>query len=133
MGSFILRRIFYVIPALIAVSLISFLVITIPPGDYVDRLAEMSAAKGDIIPLAEQHAMRIAYGLDLPVSVQYWNWITGVVLRGDFGFSFTYNLPVKDVIWPRLGLTVVLSLASLLFIWVIAIPIGIYSAVRRYS
>lgn len=133
MGAFVLRRIVYVIPTLIAVSLISFLVITIPPGDYVDRVAEMGAAKGDIIPLAEQEAMRKAYGLDLPVLVQYWNWIGGILFRGDFGYSFSYNLPVRDVIWPRLGLTVVLSVASLLFIWVIAIPIGIFSAVRRYS
>ncbi|WP_240233154.1 ABC transporter permease [Devosia lacusdianchii] len=133
MGSFMLRRIIYVIPALIAVSLISFLVIAIPPGDYVDRLAELRAASGDVIPLAEQQATRAAYGLDLPIMVQYWDWISGVVLRGDFGYSFSFNLPVKDVIWPRLGLTVVLSVASLLFIWVMAIPIGIYSAVRRYS
>lgn len=133
MGSFMLRRILYVIPALIAVSLISFLVIAVPPGDFVTRTAELAAAQGDIMPLAEQEAMRRAYGLDRPIMVQYWNWITGVVLRGDFGYSFSFNLPVKDVIWPRLGLTVVLSVASLLFIWVIAIPIGIYSAVRRYS
>lgn len=133
MGSFILRRIIYVIPALIAVSLISFLVIAVPPGDFVDRLAEEAAKKGDIMPLAEIDAMRRAYGLDQPLLVQYWSWITGVVLRGDFGYSFGWNLPVKEVIWPRLGLTVVLSLASLLFVWVVAIPIGIYSAVRRYS
>lgn len=133
MGSFMLRRMLYTIPALIAVSIISFMVIAIPPGDYVTRLAEMSAAAGDIMPLAEQEALRRAYGLDQPLMAQYWNWITGVVTRGDFGFSFSYNLPVRDVIWPRLGLTVVLSLASLMFIWVVAIPIGIYSAVRRYT
>ncbi|KKB12254.1 ABC transporter permease [Devosia geojensis] len=133
MGSFVLRRILYAIPALIAVSLISFLVIAVPPGDYVDRLAETNAAKGDIMPIAEQEALRQAYGLDQPLMVQYWNWISAVVARGDFGYSFSYNLPVKDVIWPRLGLTVVLSIASLLFIWVAAIPVGIYSAVRRYS
>jgi len=133
MGSFVLRRILYAIPALIAVSLISFLVIAVPPGDYVDRLAETNAAKGDIMPVAEQEALRQAYGLDRPLMVQYWNWISAVVVRGDFGYSFSYNLPVRDVIWPRLGLTVVLSVASLLFIWIVAIPIGIYSAVRRYS
>lgn len=133
MGLFLLRRLLYTIPALIVVSLISFMVIAIPPGDFVTRTAELRAAQGDIMPMAEQEAMRQAYGLDQPLLMQYGSWITGIVTRGDFGFSFSYNLPVKDVIWPRIGLTVVLSLASLLFIWVVAIPIGIYSAVRRYT
>ncbi|MEQ8599922.1 MAG: ABC transporter permease [Devosia sp.] len=133
MGHFMLRRMLYALPALIAVSIISFLVISIPPGDFITRTAELRAAQGDIMPLAEQEAMRRAYGLDQPVALQYWNWITGIVTRGDFGYSFAFNLPVKDVIWPRMGLTIVLSLASLLFIWAVAIPIGIYSAVRRYT
>lgn len=133
MGHFMLRRMLYALPALIAVSIISFLVISIPPGDFITRTAEIRAAQGDIMPLAEQEAMRRAYGLDQPVALQYWNWITGIVTRGDFGYSFAFNLPVKDVIWPRMGLTIVLSLASLLFIWAVAIPIGIYSAVRRYT
>ena len=133
MGNFMLRRMLYAIPALIAVSIISFLVISIPPGDFITRTAEIRAAQGDIMPLAEQEAMRRAYGLDQPVALQYWNWITGIVTRGDFGYSFAFNLPVKDVIWPRMGLTIVLSLASLIFIWAVAIPIGIYSAVRRYT
>tara|TARA_R110002020_G_scaffold3766_18_gene16630 strand:- start:192 stop:1184 length:993 start_codon:yes stop_codon:yes gene_type:complete len=133
MGRFMLRRLLYTIPALIVVSLISFMVIAIPPGDFVTRTAELRAAQGDIMPLAEQEAMRQAYGLDRPLLVQYGSWISGILTRGDFGYSFSFNLPVKDVIWPRIGLTVVLSLASLLFIWVVAIPIGIYSAVRRYT
>ena len=133
MGHFMLRRMLYALPALIAVSIIAFLVISIPPGDFITRTAELRAAQGDIMPLAEQEAMRRAYGLDQPVALQYWNWITGIVTRGDFGYSFAFNLPVKDVIWPRMGLTIVLSLASLLFIWAVAIPIGIYSAVRRYT
>lgn len=133
MGHFMLRRMLYALPALIAVSIISFLVISIPPGDFITRTAEIRAAQGDIMPLAEQEAMRRAYGLDQPVALQYWNWITGIVTRGDFGYSFAFNLPVKDVIWPRMGLTIVLSLASLMFIWAVAIPIGIYSAVRRYT
>ena len=133
MGLFMLRRLLYTIPALIVVSLISFMVIAIPPGDFVTRTAELRAAQGDIMPMAEQEAMRHAYGLDQPLLVQYGSWISGILTRGDFGYSFSYNLPVKDVIWPRIGLTVVLSVASLLFIWVVAIPIGIYSAVRRYT
>ena len=133
MGLFMLRRLLYTIPALIVVSLISFMVIAIPPGDFVTRTAELRAAQGDIMPMAEQEAMRRAYGLDQPLLVQYGSWISGILTRGDFGYSFSYNLPVKDVIWPRIGLTVILSLASLFFIWIVAIPIGIYSAVRRYT
>jgi peptide/nickel transport system permease protein len=71
--------------------------------------------------------------LDQPVYVQYWKWISGILLRGDFGQSFEWNRPVSDLIWNRLGLTVLLSVATLLFIWALALPIGIYSAVRKYS
>ncbi|GGA40499.1 ABC transporter permease [Pelagibacterium lentulum] len=133
MLSFVIRRTFYAIPALIAVSFISFMVIALPPGDFVDRLAQERAALGDTMTATEIQSLRAAYGLDRPVLTQYWTWISGIVLRGDFGYSFSWNLPVSEVIWPRIGLTVVLSVASLLFIWVVAIPIGIYSAVRRYS
>ncbi|MCS6757864.1 MAG: ABC transporter permease [Candidatus Devosia euplotis] len=133
MGLFMLRRLFYTIPALIVVFLISFMVIAIPPGDFVTRTAELRAARGDIMLMAEQEAMRRAYGLDQPLLVQYGSWISDIVTRGDFGYSFSFNLPVKDVIWPRMGLTVILSLSSLFFIWVVAIQIGIYSAVRRYT
>jgi len=133
MFSFILRRALYTLPALVAVSFISFMVIALPPGDFVDRLAEKAAAAGDTMTTEEIEATRKIYGLDQPLLVQYGSWIGAVVLRGDFGWSFSWNLPVKDVIWPRLGLTILLSVASLLFIWAVAIPIGIYSAVRRYS
>lgn len=133
MLSFVIRRTLYAIPALIAVSFISFMVIALPPGDFVDRMAQERAALGDIITAAEIQSLRAAYGLDRPVLLQYWTWISGIVLRGDFGYSFSWNLPVSEVIWPRMGLTIVLSVASLLFVWVVAIPIGIYSAVRRYS
>ncbi len=73
------------------------------------------------------------YGLDQPIYLQYVKWVSNMVLHGDFGQSFTWKEPVKDLIWERLGLTVVISLASLLFIWVVAFPVGIYSAIKQYS
>lgn len=131
--NFFVRRIIFVIPTLIAVSFISFLVITLPPGDYVDHLAQQAAQTGDIMTPAEQAALRHTYGLDQPVLVQYASWVGGIVLHGDFGYSFTWKLPVAELIWQRLGLTALLSVLSLVFVWIVAIPIGIYSAVRRYS
>ena len=131
--NFFVRRLLFVIPTLVAVSFISFLVITIPPGDFVDHLAEQQAQTGDLMTPAEKDALRHTYGLDRSVLVQYASWISGILLRGDFGYSFTWKLPVAELIWQRLGLTALLSTLSLGFIWMTAIPIGIYSAVRQYS
>ena len=78
-------------------------------------------------------AMEQRYGLGQPIYVQYWKWISGILLRGDFGQSFEWNQPVSDLIWGRLALTFIISLVTLLFTWAVAFPIGIYSAVRQYS
>lgn len=131
--NFFVRRLLFVIPTLIAVSLVSFLVITLPPGDFVDHLAQQHAQQGDPLTPAEETALRHVYGLDQPVMVQYARWIGGILLHGDFGYSFTWKLPVAELIWQKLGLTALLSLLSLATIWIFAIPIGIYSAVRQYS
>jgi peptide/nickel transport system permease protein len=131
--NFFVRRLLFVIPTLIAVSFISFLVITLPPADFVDHLAQQRAQQGDLMTPAEEQALRHTYGLDRPVVVRYLEWIGGILLHGDFGYSFTWKLPVAELIWQRLGLTSLLSILSLGFIWLTAIPIGIYSAVRQYS
>ena len=131
--NFFVRRLLFVIPTLIAVSFISFLVINLPPGDFVDHLAAQAARTGDLMTPDEKTALRHTYGLDQPVPVQYVRWVAGIVLHGDFGYSFTWKLPVAELIWQKLGLTALLSIFSLAVIWIIAIPIGIYSAVRRYS
>lgn len=133
MFRFILRRLLYAVPTVIAVSLISFFVIALPPGDFVDRLAATSAQAGDIMTDAEIEALRQSYGLDRPILVQYWDWISDIVLRGDFGHSYSWQVPVSELIWDRVGLTTILAVASLIFVWIVAIPVGIYSAVRRYS
>lgn len=73
------------------------------------------------------------YGLDQPFYVQYWKWISGILFRGDFGWSFDWGQPVSRLIWDRMGITLLVSVLSLILIWAVALPIGIYSAVKRYS
>lgn len=132
MLGFIVRRILYMIPTIFLVSIVTFIIIQLPPGDYLDTLAaELSDSGG--LDTGTMQALRDQYGLGQPIYVQYWKWITGIVFRGDFGLSFEKNLPVGDLIWDRLGWTFAISLLTLLFIWTIALPIGIYSAVRKYS
>ena len=91
------------------------------------------AEQGETIDSAQLAALKQRYGLDQPFYVQYWKWISGIVFRGDFGQSFEWNRPVNTLIWDRLGLTFILSLSTLVFVWAVAIPVGIYSAVRKYS
>lgn len=133
MAQYILKRILYMIPTLFAISAVSFIIISLPPGDFVDSIVAQARYEGEYITEEEAAGMRAVYGLDKPLAEQYINWITDIILRGDFGTSFSWSLPVSTLIWERLGLTLILSLSSLLFIWVVAIPIGVYSAVRQYS
>jgi peptide/nickel transport system permease protein len=121
------------IPTLVAISMVSFAIINLPPGDFVDRIVQEARREGDLITPEEEQAMREIYGLNESLLGQYTTWISNILLRGDFGHSFRWNLPVSDLIWERLALTLVLSISSLLFIWAVAIPIGIFSAVRKYS
>lgn len=121
------------IPTVIVISMIAFAIIQLPPGDYLTSLIAQLASSGESIDNAAIEALRERYGLGQPIWVQYWKWVSGIVLRGDFGMSFEWNRPVGTMIWERLGLTFVLSFTTLLFIWALALPIGIYSAVRQYS
>ncbi|HEX6358706.1 ABC transporter permease [Actinophytocola sp.] len=115
-----------------AVSVLSFLIIQLPQGDFATtRLAELAAA-GNSSASFEAERLRAEYGLDQPILVQYFAWI-GQVVQGDFGMSFDWNRPVGDVIGDRLALSMVVSVAAIIFTWAVALPIGVYSAVRRYS
>lgn len=114
------------------VSIISFVIIQLPPGDFLSTmLAGMqggaSLDPGYVAFLEER------YGLDQPVWVQYWRWISGIVTRGDFGQSFQWGRPVSELLWDRLGWTFVISVSTLLVVWIVAFPVGIISAVRQYS
>lgn len=127
-----LRRIVMMIPTLIAISIVSFVIIQLPPGDFLTAYIGNLEAEGQGIDEATIAGLRARYGLGQPIYVQYAKWIWGV-LHGDFGQSFRWNAPVADLIWGRLGLTVLVSFVTLIFTWIVSFPVGIYSAVRQYS
>jgi len=133
MLTFIGHRLIQLIPLLIAISIISFVLIQLPPGDYLTTYIQQLKLSGTDVSEGTILSLKAQYGLDQPMYVQYLIWIKNIVLHGDFGRSFTWNEPVSDVIGERLGLTVIISICTLIFTWIIAIPIGIYSAVRQYS
>lgn len=133
MLKFVLKRLLYMIPTLIGMSMISFFIIQLPPGDFLTSLISAVAESGQGLDPATIAKLTATYGLDQPFVVQYWKWISGILFRGDFGWSFDWGQPVSKLIWERLGITLLVSLLSLILIWAIALPIGIYSAVRRYS
>jgi peptide/nickel transport system permease protein len=133
MLGYILKRIVYMIPTLFGISLIAFLIIQLPPGDYLTSMVANMENNGQTVDPNQLAALREQYGFDQPVYVQYAKWIYGIVTRGDFGQSFQWRQPVSALIWGRLSQTLMLSIASLLFVWAVSLPIGIYSAVRRYS
>ncbi len=130
---FIGRRVLMVIPALIGISVVAFVIIALPPGDFVDRLVLEAMKQGDQLTDAEITALRAVYHLDRSLLEQYVRWAGNILIRGDLGTSFQWDMPVADLIGQRLGLTALLSTATLVFIWTVAIPVGIYSAVRKYS
>lgn len=133
MIGFILKRLLYAIPTLIAVSIVAFIIIQLPPGDYLSTLMADLASQGGAVEAGTVAALRERFGLDQPIYVQYWKWVSNIVMYGDFGISFELNRPVTEVIWGRLGFSFLLALLTLCFIWALAIPVGIISAVRQYS
>ncbi|MDI7276299.1 MAG: ABC transporter permease [Anaerolineae bacterium] len=133
MLGYVLRRISIMIPTLLIISIISFVIIQLPPGDYLTSYAAQLRTMGDIVQQEEIDALRQRYGLGQPVYVQYVKWISGIILRGDWGQSMEWQKPVKEIIWERLALTMVLASVSILVSWFVAIPIGVYSATHQYS
>ncbi len=132
MLAFIIRRVLAMIPTLFLVSILTFIIIQLPPGDFMSSLAALVGSSGSSMDQATVDNMRHQYGLDRPLHIQYLSWIAGFA-RGDFGYSLDWKSPVADLIGGRLALTVLLSLLSLIIMWAIAIPIGIYSATHQYS
>lgn len=132
MLGYIIRRLLLAVVTTWAITVLSFVIIQLPPGDYITSYIASMSASGSAVSEAEAQALREQYGLDQPVYVQYFKWM-GLVLQGNFGMAMEWNRPVLDVIGDRLTLTVVISLAAVIFTWVLALPIGIYSAVKRYS
>jgi peptide/nickel transport system permease protein len=129
---YILWRIAVMVPTLILISMLVFAIIELPPGDYFETYLSELKALGEDTDLAEIEQLRERYGFDQPLPIRYLTWVGGM-LRGDFGYSFEYRLPVSDVVGDRLWLTILVSFVTIIVTWVIAFPIGIYSATRQYS
>ncbi len=132
MLNYLLRRALYAVMAIWAVSIISFFIINLPPGDYVTSYIAQLQNTGSIILADEADNLREFYGINRPLYVQYGKWINQIA-HGNLGYSFEFGLPVNDVIGERLILTMILALVTVVFIWIVAIPIGIFSAVQQYS
>jgi len=129
---YILWRIAMMVPTLVLISIVTFVIIQLPPGDYLSaQIAEMRA-QGESLQAEKIEYLRHLYGLDLPLWQQYLRWVWGL-LHGDLGWSFEYDRPVSEVIGDRVFLTFVISFATILFTWIVAFPIGIYSATHQYS
>jgi peptide/nickel transport system permease protein len=132
MLSYLVRRILVMIPTLLVISVLIFGIIQLPEGDYLSsQIAELEAM-GETVAKEQIEFLRKQYGLDQPFIVQYFNWLGGM-LRGDFGYSFEYQMPGGDVVGDRLFLSFVLSFSTIIFTWVVAFPIGVYSATHQYS
>jgi len=132
MLNYSVRRLVAMIPTLVAISIIVFFIIQLPPGDYLESHIATLQAQGESIDSKKIEFLRQQYGLDQPMWKQYLVWATGF-LRGDLGYSFEYDLPVREVIGDRMFLTVLISMVTIVFTWLIAFPIGIYSATHQYS
>jgi peptide/nickel transport system permease protein len=132
MIAYVIRRLMLAVLTVWAISVLSFMIIHLPPGDYVTSYIASMSASGSAVSEGEAKAMREQLGLDQPITVQYAKWM-GLMLQGNFGMAMEWGRPVSDVIGDRMSLTVVISVAAIIFTWAVALPIGIYSAVFRYS
>ncbi|NKB75705.1 MAG: ABC transporter permease subunit [Gammaproteobacteria bacterium] len=129
---YVLRRLLTMIPTLLAISFIIFVIIQLPPGDYLEtHIAELES-QGESVDPDKIKFLRQQYGLDQPFLLQYYDWVTGFFV-GDYGYSFEYDLPVREVMGDRIWLTIIVSIITIIFTWAIAFPIGIYSATHQYS
>ncbi|KKB12400.1 ABC transporter permease [Devosia geojensis] len=132
MGRYIIQRIVLTIPTIFAISIVSFVIIQLPPGDFLTAYITTLESGGQVVDQAQIDALRNQYGLGEPVHIQYLKWISRTLV-GDFGYSFQWQRPVSELIGERMLMTIILSVASLLLVWAISLPIGIYSAVKQYS
>jgi peptide/nickel transport system permease protein len=130
---YIAWRLAVLVPTLIAISIIVFVVINLPPGDFVTAMVASRRSQGQFVDDAEVDNLRVIYGLDRPIWAQYWRWISGMVLHGNLGRSFELNKPVTEIIGDRFWVTITLALVTLLVSWIISFAVGVYAAVRQYS
>ena len=132
MLNYIVRRLMYAVILLVLISFVSFVIINLPPGDFLTQKIAQLQARGDRSAESRVEEYRIRYGLDEPFLVQYSTWALNF-LKGDFGESFEYERPVRELLGERVTFTIILALATLIVVWVLAIPLGVYSAVKQYS
>jgi peptide/nickel transport system permease protein len=132
MTGFVARRLLLLVPFLLVISVVAFVIIQLPPGNFVDTYIRNLEAQGGTVNPAQQAALEARYGLDQPLIGQYWIWMSSL-LTGDFGNSFLYDRPVSAILAERIPRTVALAFSSIVLTWIIAVPIGIYSALRKYS
>lgn len=129
---YIVHRVLLMVPTLLAISFVTFVIIQLPPGDYLTTMVTEMQAQGEGVAAERVAYLRERYGLDQPFWQQYLYWLLGL-LQGDLGWSFEYDVPVADLVGERMVLTIVVSIATILFTWAVAFPIGIYSATHQYS
>ncbi len=136
MGAYIARRTLLAALTLTFISMFSFLIVKLPAGDYVDQMVyHQGQMRGRALSIAEEAELREFYGLNRGAFTQYWGWISGIVLRGDFGTSWNQDtqVDITRIVHERLGVTIALSVFTIVLTWILAIPIGIYSAMRQHS
>lgn len=132
MARYVVHRLLLMIPTLIAISAIIFIIIQLPPGDYLESyIAELQSA-GESVDQKRIEFLRQQYGFDRPLIEQYFVWVAGL-LQGDWGYSFEYSKPVSDIVGDRLFLTFIVSFTTIVFAWIVSFPIGVYSATHQYS
>jgi len=129
---YLIWRVAVMVPTLILISMLVFAIIELPPGDYFESYVQELRAIGETADLQEIEDLKARYGFDQPLPIRYLHWVTGM-LHGDFGYSFEYRMPVNEVVSSRMWLTVLVSMATIIVTWLIAFPIGIYSATHQYS
>ena len=132
MFRYFVQRLLVMVPTLIVISIAVFAIIQAPPGDYLESYITELQSQGQAVDPDKIEFLRKTYGLDQPFYIQYLKWVGGLV-QGNMGYSFEHELPVSEVVGDRLVLTIIVTLATTLFVWVVSFPIAIYSAVRQYS
>ena len=133
MIEYIVKRVLLLIPVMTVISIVIFFVIQLPPGDYLTNYIANLEQQGIDVTESEAASLRRTYGLDQGIAEQYFRWISNIIMHGDFGRSFAWNKPVSVLLWERVPLTIIISLITTIFIYVVSIPIGIYTATHKYS
>ncbi|MGI9322630.1 MAG: ABC transporter permease [Pseudomonadales bacterium] len=132
MTSYVVRRLLTMVPTLALISVIVFIVIQLPPGDIVTSTLDRMQAQGVEMSAEQIQSLRAQYNLDQPLALQYLSWI-GNFVTGDMGYSYLFNRPVNELVGERLSYTLLITISALLFTWAVAVPAGVYSAVKQYS